>query len=573
MFKKSSKHSQLNLLSTPTSFLTGSSLKEYEDSKGWHNQFYTQVTQRIDEEQFRPLFCSDNGAPNASICVLVGMMILKEGQGLSDAKLFEECRFNLLTRRALGLFNMDDSLPAVSTYYLLRKRIVEREKAGNENLIEKVFAQLTKSQAIEFHVNGKKLRMDSKLLGSNIAWYSRYELVHETLGKAYPSIKSEICHLSLSDSERELMESILSESGDKVVYRSNREEVESKMTTLGVLIYKIIRQQSAPFSESMQTLCRVFHDQYQFIENESEENENGKERIVLPRPKEAISAKSVQSPHDAECHYRNKDGNQVKGYSINLTETCDAGSSLNLITNVMVDVVSTADCDFLQPAIEATMEVITQEIETVNADGAYNSVSNQNYCQAEDIDLILSAIQGKPSQYDLSCDEQGELVVTDLKTNEIVPSHKIVSRKNCEQPKWAIKNEKGKNRYFTQKEIDSCLLRKQAAARTQAELNVRNNVEASIFQLGYHYSNDKSRYRGLSKHKIWANARCLWINFVRIVNYIARIGSNCVQQVKNRLNFRQYLLKYVETVFILCIVGNFYPAVQNNGRWTSANWF
>ena len=79
MFRNSDKHSQLNFLSTPTSFLTGASLKEYEDNKGWHNQFYTQVTQRIDEELFRPLFCSDNGAPNASIRLLVGMMILNFG--------------------------------------------------------------------------------------------------------------------------------------------------------------------------------------------------------------------------------------------------------------------------------------------------------------------------------------------------------------------------------------------------------------------------------------------------------------------------------------------------------------
>ena len=574
MFRNSDKHSQLNLLSTPTSFLTGTSLREYEDNKGWHNQFYTQVTQRIDEELFRPLFCKDNGAPNSSIRVLVGMMILKEGQGLSDAKLFEECRFNLLTRRSLGLFNMDDSLPAISTYYLLRKRIVEWEKAGNDNLIEKAFAQVTNSQAIEFQVNGKKIRMDSKLLGSNIAWYSRYELVHETLRQAYPSIRSSVSQISLSASELQLLESIMDESGDKVVFRSSKEEVESKMAVMGRLIYNIIRSMNDPLSEAMQTLCRVFHDQYQCIEDEDgKDNGNDRARSVLPRSKEEISAQSVQSPHDTECHYRNKDGNQVKGYSVNLTETCDDSQALNLITNVLVDVVSTADCAFLQPAIEATQAVITQQIETVNADGAYNSVHNQDYCKGESIDLIVSAIQGKPSRYDLSLDEDGGLTVIDLQTNEIIHSRKIESRKNNDQPKWCIKNDKGKNRYFTQKEIDSCLLRKQTAARTQAELNVRNNVEAAIFQLGYHYPNDKSRYRGLSKHKIWANVRCLWINFVRIINFIARSGSNYVQKIKNGLNFSQFLLKFVEVVFVLFTVGHFYPTVQNNGRWTGSNRF
>jgi hypothetical protein len=565
MFRSSSKHSQLDLLSTPTTFLRGTSLKEYEDIEGWHNQFCAQVTQRIDEEIFRPLFSKDNGAPNASIRVLVGMMILKEAQGLSDAKLFEDCRFNLLTRRALGMYNMDDSLPAVSTYYLLRKRIVDREKEGHGNLIEKVFSQVTKSQAIEFQVNGKKIRMDSKLLGSNIAWYSRYELVHETLQRSYPVIQSSMSHLTLSEQESALLESINKESGDKVVYRSSKEEVESKMTVMGTMIYKILRQMGSDSPEPLQTLRRVFADQYQFIENENDDNE--KERIVLPRAKEEISAKSVQSPDDTECHYRNKDGNQIRGYSINVTETCDEGASLNLITNVLVDAVSTADCDFLQPALAASGEVVTEKIATVNADGAYHSVSNEEYCQEKSIDLIVSAIQGKPSRYDLSLDEEGGLTVTDLQTNEIIPSRKVESRSNGDQSKWGIKNEKGKYRYFTQKDIDTCLLRKQIAARPQAELNVRNNVEATIFQLGYHYRNDKSRYRGVIKHRIWANIRCLWVNFVRILNFIVCRGANCVQRAEHQLNLSEFSLEFNKIAFVIGIIfaaGYFCPVFSKN---------
>jgi hypothetical protein len=169
MFSKTKKEIQLNMFSHSGVFLSKRSLNVYEDRKSWHKLFREQVTFRIDEDIFRPLFCSDNGAPNASIRVLIGMMILKESQGLSDAKLFEDCQFNLLTRSALGFVNVDDKIPADSTRYLFRKRIVEWEKLGNENLIEKVFSQVTKSQALEFNVNGKNIRMDSKLIGSNIA--------------------------------------------------------------------------------------------------------------------------------------------------------------------------------------------------------------------------------------------------------------------------------------------------------------------------------------------------------------------------------------------------------------------
>src|SRR5699024_9218469 len=99
--------------------------------------------------------------------VLIAMMILKEANGWSDAQLFESCRYNLLVRSALGLFNIDDELPTESTYYLLRKRVVEYETENNVNLVEQTFSDITGQQATEFEVSGKSIRMDSKLLGSN----------------------------------------------------------------------------------------------------------------------------------------------------------------------------------------------------------------------------------------------------------------------------------------------------------------------------------------------------------------------------------------------------------------------
>jgi hypothetical protein len=340
MFTKTNNTPQLDIFSEVQTFLSGTSLKEYENSSGWHNIFREQITHRIDEELFRPLFSSDNGAPNASIRVLISMMILKEARGMSDSQLFEECRFNLLVRSALGLPNINDSLPVPSTYYLLRKRIVDWEKSGNENLIEKVFSQITKSQAIDFNINGKHVRMDSKLMGSNIAWYSRYELIHETVRKAYILLKSESTDLFLCSTAVALLESILKESGDKVSYRSSKTEIEAKLAEMGVAIYKMTEQLSHHSSdlktaEDIQTLFRVFREQY--IVNE---------QAITIRPKEEVQAGSVQSPHDTDCDYRNKGGNQIKGYSINVTETCDKAQALNLITDVQVETAGTADCDF-----------------------------------------------------------------------------------------------------------------------------------------------------------------------------------------------------------------------------------
>jgi hypothetical protein len=102
------------------------------------------------------------------------MMILKTAQETSDEYIFDETQFNLLTRSALGLLNMDEEPPVGSSYYELRNKIVEYEKETGINLIDEMFKKLTADQCLEFGVSGKRVRMDSKLLGSNIAWYSRY---------------------------------------------------------------------------------------------------------------------------------------------------------------------------------------------------------------------------------------------------------------------------------------------------------------------------------------------------------------------------------------------------------------
>lgn len=503
MFKKTTERPQLGMFSSPASLLSKSDEKIYEDKNSWHNLFYNQVTSRIDENLFKPLFSDGKGSPNASVRTLVAMMILKEANRWSDSQLFEQCGFNLLIKRALGLFNTNDSIPAESTYYLFRKRIVEHEKQGNPNLLEATFTAVTQGQAKEFQVSGRSIRMDSKLLGSNIAWLTRYELIHDTL-RLFCS-KNAMTELAevLTLSELELVKSLLSEKGDKFVYRSSGEEVSAKLLDLGLLAYRLVGAFEGSTQEHYATLSRLFKEQFEVSED----------KTVIPRPKESIPSDSIQSPHDTDCSYRNKDGNQVKGYSVNVTESCDK-DGVNLISGVEVKRADTADNTFLQSSTKRAEEVFGDSVENIHADGAYHSPSNQEFVRENNVQLVLNAIQGPKGRFDLEMDENGVLKVTDLKDNV-----KVEAVKMEKTGKWRIKIEKN-YRYFTDKELDACRLRKEIETIPQHILNIRNNVEATIFQLGYHYTNDKTRYRGLCRTKMWANIRCLWVNFVRIAKHI-----------------------------------------------------
>ncbi|MBL0711185.1 MAG: transposase [Colwellia sp.] len=542
MFKKSAESTQKNLFTSVTSILSGKSQKLYEDKLAWHNQFRKQVTMRVNESLFNPLYCSNNGSPNASIRVLIAMMILKEAQGLSDQKMYEECRFNMLTRSALGLINADDPVPTESTYYLFRKKINDYAKAGNGNLFKLCFTDMTKSQCAEFNVSGKRIRMDSKLLGSNIAWLSRYELIHETIRIFYKDIKQ----TSIFDKvTKEKLDLLLKMEGNKVVYTCSSEEVKTRLKGLGELIYKILPLFSGSSNPHYLTLQIVFNEQFKLDEN----------KIVVARKKEEISAKSIQSPHDTDCDYRNKDGNKVKGYSTNITESCDDGDGLNLIGNVDVRKVSTSDVDFFQDDINNAQEVFAEESKIVHADGAYHSPDNQAFCKSNNIDLHLHAIQGVKGRYEFDFLENGELTILDTKTGEFVESIKITGKNNIE--KWRIKKE-NTYRYFTQKDIDTYMIRKKIAETPIEILQKRNNVEATIFQFGYHYPNAKSRYRGLIKHQMWANVRCLWVNFVRILKYIKQLCLKTTFYAKFIIKslFNKYYLafKLILTAILPCPV-------------------
>ena len=75
MFKKSAESIQQNLFTSVTSLFSGKSQKLYEDELAWHNQFRKQVTMRINESLFVPLYSSSNGgSPNFSIRVLVAIL-------------------------------------------------------------------------------------------------------------------------------------------------------------------------------------------------------------------------------------------------------------------------------------------------------------------------------------------------------------------------------------------------------------------------------------------------------------------------------------------------------------------
>ena len=539
MFKKTDTTPQYELFSTPSTQLGKRGSKKYDDPKAWHNQFYRNVTSRIDESIFAPLFKTGNmGAPNASIRVIIGMSLIKEGFGCSDEELFEKCEFDLLVRKALGLVSLSTTTPSLDTYYLLRRRICQYEIEEGVNLMEKCFAQLTSAQLSQFKISCKSVRMDSKLIGSNIAWYSQFEIIHNTFRHFLKGL-GESRNTLLNPKLRKLIAAFEQEDAQKMVYRLNSQSIEAKLSSLGLLIYQVLKRLNEN-TIGYVLLHRVFHEQYEVVKG-----------VAIPRPKEEINAQSVQNHNDPDAPYRKKGDQQIKGYSVNITETCNDKDEQDVKPNLIVDVqvkpVSAADNDYVQEAVTHIQNNATDDkIEKLYADGAYQSPDNRDFAAANHIELMIAGLQGRQSIYDLEMKE-GNLIVTNLDTGEIIPAHKTGD-------KWRITtNGKSKYKYFTLQQIENAALKRKLATIPIEEQRKRNNVEATMFQYCFHSRNNKTRYRGLLKHKLYSYARCLWMNHVRLMIYLI---TTCQGTTENgsKPNFRYVKDSIME---MLCFFVNF----------------
>ncbi|MCR5159762.1 MAG: transposase [Prevotella sp.] len=470
-FKKSKQKSQPDLFATASFSLPERERRYMEDELSWHNEFYRNVLLNIDEEVLRPLFVDGNmGAPTKQLRILVAMRILKEGRGCSDEQLYENVRFNLVWRQAVGLFNINDECPSIDSYYKLFRRIAEYEQNNPEhvNLYKKIYQDLTAKQIRKYKIAGRTIRMDSKLIGSNIAWFSRYEIIHETFRKQV----SEQEAMRISDQlYRQKALDFLAENASKTVYRSDDETLGQLLLDLGIVISHILALRG---EGEVSLLHRVFHEQY-------EVDDDGN---ITVRDKKLISATSVQNPNDPDAAYRSKGGKKVKGYSTNITETCD------------------------------------------EEDGS---------------ELVASGLQGKPSRFDLELQEDGSLEVTDKQTAEVITATKVRStsgrslptgRKKDGQWKIAVENSKGKKsyRYFDNDAIERSQNRQRMETIPWEERKKCNNVEATIFQYCFLTRNNKTRYRGLFKQTLQALARCAWINMRRLFLFDVNTANLALQK-------------------------------------------
>jgi len=521
MFKKSQTSNAPSLFAGISQHLNGRKLKQLEDSNAWHNCFYKEITSRIDENIFSPLYSSDNGRANSSIRILVSMLILKDGNDWTDEQLFEACSFNILVSYALGLTNLSDSVPCPATYYNFKLALLEYEQEKGVTLLEKCFQSLTKDQILRYEVSGASVRMDSKLIHSNVAKNTRLQLCLAVLVKFYKSLEEQSISL-LKPSDKTLLEEISNKSVEQYTYRLNKQSASERLETCGALLYRLLDLYQNIQSEEYALLKRLWQDHFEIIEDT-----NGDENEPKPKDTKGQSGSTLQSAHDPDAAYRNKPGSKkqvITGFVCNVTETCAVNPTveegqteqkpLNLITDVQTEKATFSDDKFFMPAIENTRKLLQDEIENALTDGAYNSIINEQFSHFDDasFEWYLTAIQGAEGHYDFEQIDEQTYKVTDRRDG------KVQTTVRTKKGKYRIKENHAKQtyRYFEQKTITNYFRRKHMENYPQWVHALRANSEATIHQVFCKLNGMKSKYRGLFQHHQYALNRCFWTNFKRI---------------------------------------------------------
>lgn len=528
MFKKTKESSQADLFSGFGQLLDDKKDRRLNDPQAWYNIFYKYFVTQIDEEKFSVLF-SSTGRPNASIRTLVGMMSLKEGFGWSDSQLFEQVDFNVAVMKALGKTNLTDSTPSPATYYNFKKAIYNHAMATGENLIGSIFEQVTSAQADIFNVLGEYIRMDSTQIGSNIAKSTRLELVLGVIQQFYKHLKEKN---KVAAEDREVLEGLTKKKPGQIVYVLDNLSRDQMLTDLGYILFRLVRDFSSEDNDKYELAAKVFSEQYQIVA----------ENKVELKPHKSVPTDSVQSPHDEDAAFNNKNGRKNTGYTLNATETCDP-EGLNLLTAVDLEKANTGDSRMFQPGIEKTKQVTGSKVKKVNVDGNYQTPDNREYAASEDMELLLGGLQGFESKYHFFYNDEKELTITDSETGI---SYKAVLAKN---KKYRI-NKNGKTKYFTQNAVECYFLRKAIKEIPVEEKQRRNNVEATIFQLVVNIRNKKTRYRSLIKNRIWAFARGIWINLVRIAKNMEKMCPWSPNKGKTPSFFTVFHLLYSKNILI-----------------------
>lgn len=555
MFHKNEQHQQPNFFNSD--LLMPDKMRQ-QLYGSWAHFFRTEVFMRIPEERFAIMYSTKDSRPNAPVNVVVGGDMLKDGFNWTDEELEQHLQFDLQTRYALGLDNLSQNVPTLRTFQNHRRRVREHADASGENLYDVVFQVVTDEQIEQLKLKVGWQRMDSTQLLSNIALGSRLELVLRVLQQgvaALPEARQAVW--------RQEQAAYVDRQPRHICYRLKNEDVPAYLQQTGALLVTLLEELEAETdtAEASEMVARVLREQYAL--------EDGK-TIIVREPKE-VAADSLQSPHDPEATYRKKNGEQYRGYVVNISETCEPENPVQLITSVQTASNTTDDAELLAQSLDEQGER-GHKIEKMTVDGGYTGKKAEEACRTHDTELHPSRLRGGKSKGEKWGWEKYSWQLTDDGIPEQVGcphGQLVVLEPGRKEGRWLARLEddvcadcpffqkecrveprqrSGPTLLVTVRSIQVAVLRQRI---TYENNGIRAGVEATVRSVKHRFTAGKLPVRGLIRSQMVVLGAAILVNVHRLTRYYLEQASELGETGDGNVLLSLFLLltAYLAAVF------------------------
>lgn len=343
------------------------------------------------EAEFAEFYDDENGRPNRSVALVLGTLILKEANDLTDEEVLGALRFDSRWWCAFDLKPEEAEL-CQKTLHNFRAKLMAREKGGL------VFRRLTDELIPALGVRVDRQRLDSTHILSNFARLNRLGLFCETIRVFLHALKKG--HRDLHD---RLPMGLLKRHGEESWYRdARREEGPRRLRVVARDAYRVTERfkghRAISKMEEYRLLERLLSEQCTIgahackPHDDDDDKEDGPAPVELKQPQE-VKSDSLQTPHDPDATYS---GHKGKGYEVQVAETCVTDNPVELITHVEVTPSAGSDANATVPTIDALADAGHKPKELVT-DTTYSGATNASEAAKRGVNLLAPApAMGKP---------------------------------------------------------------------------------------------------------------------------------------------------------------------------------
>jgi len=378
------------------------------------------------EHDFADLYCSNNGAPNTPVALLLGILVLKDMFDLTDEETLEHLEYNLLWQHALAT-RFEDAHICRKTLHNFRVKLLQSGKH------RPLFTSLTKQIIERFSLKIGRQRLDSTHIIGKMKLVGRLGLFVQTIEQFLFKLKrmgqknADIAKL-VQELPAPFHQRYLAREGYFGDARSSQapRRLQTCAQDIWLLLQLFANDPTISELKQFKTLKRLFNEQCEVgagadepnsVQVKSPDRNEAADSIpadpgttetpptndnqaasqtprtaatVAVKPPATIETDSLQSPTDPDATY----GHKGKGYEYQIAETCAKANPFQVITQTQLNGANESDQTQTLPMLEQ-LAAVELKPEDLLVDAGY--VSGDNLVQAENQGTrLVGPLPGKP---------------------------------------------------------------------------------------------------------------------------------------------------------------------------------